>query len=132
MRLKIENVRASGRRTGWSKRVENVDESKENGYAFDGEFLPDRKEIEIPVGAIVIQKNPKGSVKNGYNEGKIYRVSEEGSLVDLHPEVEFNWRNDFLTFRDHVAEAINGVESSELSKYTNEELIAELKKRGKY
>ena len=104
VRLKIQNEIASGRRSGWTKLVTKVDVTKKNGYAFEGEFL-NECEHDLNEGDIVIQKNPEGSVKNGWSTGVCYRVTQNG-LERLH-ETTFDWREDFLSFRDFVAKALD-------------------------
>lgn len=100
-RISIENPVGSGRRQGWWKRVINVDTSKSNGYAFDGNFLGEG-EHDLPVGSILINKSPTGSVKRGSNEGNCYRVGE----TDLEFIGSFDWHDHFLSFRDLVSDAL--------------------------
>lgn len=130
VRIKIKNEINSGKRSGWTKHVTNVDMTKTNGYAFEGEFIPGGKEIELPVGAILIQKNPEGSVKNGWWEAEVFRLSEDGTLIDLAPDTKYDWKDDFLSFRDLVAEALEQEPPNPLAEFSDLELIEELERRG--
>jgi hypothetical protein len=98
-RVRISNSQASGRRTGWTKHVTSVDTTKNNGYAFEGEFLNDGLH-ELPVGAVLVSKDPAGSVKHARHEGSVGVVQEDGSIA-WQPCCD-NWREDFLLLRDAV------------------------------
>jgi len=105
VRTKIKNDMNSGRRKGWSKLVTSVDPSKNNGYAFEGEFLDDGKEYDLPVGSVVIQKHPEGSVKHAWESGHCYTLDGDGDLCytsDESGKESFDWHKEFLSFRDHV------------------------------
>jgi len=103
MRITYQKPTASGRRTGWAKHVTGVDQTKTNGYAFEGEFL-DVGESDLPLGAIVVEQYPTGSVRNGNPEGRIYRVTDEG-LREI--DEGYHWREQFLSLRDAVAKALS-------------------------
>ena len=107
VRIKIQNATNSGNRRGWTKLVTGVDKTKTNGYAFSGEFLPGDKEVDVPVGAVLVQQHPEGSVKHPWNSGHCYCVTESGELEQTHRE-DYDWSKDFLSFRDHVADVLNG------------------------
>ena len=137
-RVRIECPTASRRRTGWTKLVTSVDKSKSNGYAFEGEWLDDG-EYDLPVGAVVIAKAPGGSRSRPYDIGLCYRVTEDG-LVQTNEDAGqswehgHNWRESFLTFRDHVAEQLalmGDVEpTNPLAEYSDDEILAEARRRG--
>lgn len=101
VRIDLRNAVSSGRRQGWTKHVKAVDLQKTNGYAFQGPFLPDGQ-YDLPLGAVVIQKNPCGSVKNGGSLGVCFEVGEEG----LQEVLQMDWYTQFLSFRDAVAERL--------------------------
>lgn len=54
----------------WAKHIKVVDQSKTNGYAFDGDFLAVYAEHKLPVGALVIEVCDR----NAY----LYRIAPEG------------------------------------------------------
>lgn len=105
VRTKIRNETNSGNRCGWSKHVTSVDATKTNGYAFIGDFLPDNTEIELPVGAVIVQKHPEGSVKHSWESGHVYRLGSDGDLYETNGK-SYNWRRDFVSFRDAVVRAL--------------------------
>ena len=94
---------ASGRRRGFLKHVVNVDPSYGDGYAFDGEFIPDGRETDLPIGGIVVRKSPMGSLKNPYDTWDWASVP--------FPDQSWHWSkqyrsSEFLAFRDDVALAL--------------------------
>lgn len=103
VRIKLEASTGSGRRRGWLKLVTAVDTSKKDGYAFAGEFLRDGTQ-DIPVGSIIVEQYPSGSVRNGTDKGDAMRVQADGTLLSF-AKTE-NWRKDFLDFRDAVGAAL--------------------------
>ena len=116
IRLKVSHQLASGNRKGWAKLVTSVDPSKDNGYAFAGEFLQER-EYDFREGDVVVRQTPEGSVKNRWNSGRVCVVRDkavpsplpEGKTADDYgPRLysvgkAYNWETEFLSFRDHVA-----------------------------
>ena len=134
IRFRPSAVRSSGRRESWMKHVTGCDASKTNGYAFDGDFLKASREVDLPVGAILIRVDPEGSVKNNWQSGHVFRLQADGELDEL-TEGNLDWRDDFLTIRDIVFAAISGEseESKEpanpLAGFSTEDLLAELRRR---
>jgi hypothetical protein len=117
VRFNVTTSAASGGRTGWMKHVTSVDLAKKDGYAFGGRFLNENEQYELPVGSIVIEKEPTGSVKNGSWEANIWRVVAtpqirgDGSPT-ANPHLELvnyykSWSKNFLDFRDEVAQELN-------------------------
>jgi hypothetical protein len=130
MRLKIEGYSTSGGRKSWFKSIDSVDLTKTNGYAFDGDFLLANTEVELPVGAVVIECVPTGSIKYSGKEGRAYVVDEKEEN-GLRLELEgYDWRKEFLSFRDSVAELVNNSEVNPLAEFSDEDLLAELESRG--
>lgn len=160
IRTKLIPHVASGKRESWFKHVTSVDKSVDNGYAFHGTFIPVRQEVELPVGAVVIECVPVGSVKHASKEGWIYVVTDtpsphgpDSASSKYQPhlrrlpqlDVAWDWRADFLSFRDRVAElveaakdvqddevaqAIETVHKVWLQSASDEQLLAECRKRG--
>lgn len=127
VRVRIENTRVSGNRKGWTKHVTAVDTSKDNGYAFEGDFVNDG-EHDLEVGAVLVSKDPAGSVKHGYHVGCCGVVQTDGGIKWV-TDREYKWREDFLSFRDLVAKHLNQ-EINPLADVSDEALIAEVKRRG--
>ena len=106
VRIVLKNETNSGNRRGWTKVVTSVDVTKSNGYAFGGRFINDG-ENDLEVGSVLIQKNPMGSVKHGYDVGVCLVVRPDGSLWQTHDGNGFRWLREFLSFRDHVAAVLS-------------------------
>jgi hypothetical protein len=106
VRVTIVNESNSGRRRGWTKWVQSVDKSKRNGFAFAGVFV-NESEIDLPVGAVLVQKNPQGSVKNGWDSAECFTLGSDGKLYRTCRSDEYKWDTHFLSFRDHVAEQVD-------------------------
>jgi hypothetical protein len=110
VRAKFKCTTASGNERSWLKLVTAVDITKKDGFAFSGEFLPLGKETDVPVGAIVVEKEPINSVKNRAYIANVYQVVLEPIDDVRNPNLEFltefKWRGDFLSFRDYVAELL--------------------------
>jgi len=143
MRVIFKKQSASGKRYSWAKKITSVDSSKENGYAFDGDFLK-QGENNLSIGDIIIEKYPVGSAKNGYNLGVVYKVAEATDDTIFENEKDywevtsrenmqiletFVWETEFLSFRDFVSSVLNNNKENELTKYTLEELEAEINRR---
>lgn len=103
VRVVLTNEHASGNRKGWTKLIKKIDMTKANGYAFEGDFLSDG-EHNLPIGGVLIQKNPGGSVKNGYSDGVCLVVRADGTLGTTGV---YDWKKEFLSFLDHVADRFN-------------------------
>jgi hypothetical protein len=137
VRIRPQVKTVSGNRKGWIKKVESVDPSKKDGYAFNGYFLNENAETDEEVGAVLLRVDPEGSQRRNYQTGHVLRVAGDGELIESTPS-NLNWRNDFLTIRDSVVTELdwkNKAEQNEhdhpgeLSTYTDEQIIEEAKKR---
>jgi hypothetical protein len=129
VRIRPSVETSSGRRKGWIKHVTACDSSKTNGYAFDGDFLDADREVELPIGAILVRVDPEGSVKNNWQSGHVLRLEADSSLSEL-TEGNPDWRNDFLSIRDIVCEALNTPPPNPLAEFSDEALLAEVRGRG--
>lgn len=130
VRIRPEVNTASGLRKGWIKHVKGVDETKSDGYAFDGDFLTGGREVELASGAILLRVDPEGSVQKGWKSGHVFRLEDDGSLTDL-TEKTLSWKLDFLTIRDIVAEALGAQgEQSPLAHVSDDDLLSEVHRRG--
>jgi len=90
---------ASGRRESWLKHVTSIDSTQKDGYAYVGDFLSEGQH-EIDSGSIVIECIPCGSVKNGYKEGLIYKVQDNGELKEISER--YDWKTESVSFRKEV------------------------------
>jgi len=111
----------------WAKVVEHVDTSKTNGFAFEGDFVKLNQLIEIEVPCWLLKFSDEGSVKYHEPVVALYRVNENGKLEE---KLRAEGRDWALQLRDRVAELINKEEKvNPLANYSDEELLAEIKRR---
>jgi len=126
VRIRPEVAHESGQRRGWVKQVTHVDTSSKNGYAFEGQFLGEGKETELPVGALLLHVDPAGSVNRSYKYATLTRLNEDGSEETI---TEGNWRTEKLTIRDAAADALSQAVEPDLSGISDDHLMKEVKKR---
>jgi hypothetical protein len=127
MIITLKTRYASGGRTNWYKIVTGTDSSKSNGYALLGDFVKSGIEVDIPIGAIIVEWIPGGSVNNPTATGYIYRMSADG-LIDV---ADYDYRTQFLSLRDHVTTLITDtpVADNPLAGYSIEELQTEINRK---
>lgn len=136
--ITIKTEYASGNRKSWWKVVTSIDASQRGGYAFDGEFLQEG-ERELPVGSLLLHVTHHGSAKNGYQDGNLFSVEADGTLREI--ATGLNWREQSVTLRkaaeeylkaqnEQVVEAAEAHVSTLLTSLTNDDLIAECRRRG--
>ena len=107
-KLNTEKVRISlpfskdERFKSWRKILTGIDKSKDNGYAFLGDFVSTfkNKDIELPIGTYLMVYDEVGSVKYHSPEVYVYRVDGEFQLTELFCSFSWNWA---LDLRDEVA-----------------------------
>lgn len=104
VRIVWERECASGRRTSWAKTVDAILANAEKGAKrFRGTYLSSGEETELLEGTLVLEVAPTGSVKNGSEEARLYRVDACAGLKRIaHGEGYLAWRNRFLTVLDLV------------------------------
>lgn len=135
----IKTEYASGNRKSWWKIVTGIDASQRGGYAFEGDFLQEG-ERELPIGSLLLHVTHCGSAKNGYQDGALYSVADsDGSLREIASGL--NWREQSVTLRkaaeeylkaqnEQTVEAAESHVSSLITSLTNDDLIAECRRRG--
>ena len=130
--VNIPSARDS-RKKHWAKALESVDTTKPNGYAFLGNWLRRGERAELTVGSYVLTYDEPGSMKNWYPAVKLYRVTPDGLEAVLEYEGEIGERSWALAVRDKIATILaesQGEAPNPLAGYSDEELIAELQRRG--
>jgi len=121
------------RKKAWAKVLESVDITKSNGYAFVGNWIRRGEKAELPIGSYVLTYDEPGSMKNWYPLVKLYRVTPDGLEVALEYEGNIRERSWALAVRDRIAEILaesRGETPNPLAAFGDEELIAELQRRG--
>ena len=113
----------------WARHVTSVDTTKTNGFAFDGEWLRVGGKAELPVGAIVLAYSEAGGRRKPCPIAKLFRLAANG---DFEVAAEAQGEDWALDLRDKAAALVNqcGKDGNPLAAFTDEELIAELRRRG--
>jgi hypothetical protein len=105
----FEIAKTDSRHKSWAKVVRKVDITKQDGYAFVGNFITaGRHEAEI--GSIIMHRYGVGSVKNHRVYIDVYRLTETGLKkldlsLDLYNRDMTGWA---LLLRDDLAKIVNG------------------------
>ena len=121
----------------WRKLLEKVDREQSNGFAFIGDWLRAGERAELEIGSIILAYDVVGSRKNWRPVVRLLKVGMEKDLDEI-----FRWEGNFrerswaLAVRDDIAAILaeeqgqEAPEESLASRLTDEELIAELERRG--
>jgi hypothetical protein len=103
VRMRIESVRSSGHRVGWTKHVTRINKEAKAGYVFEGEFLNDGTLYDLKPGSVLVQKRPAGSVRDNRWEGWVMKLCPDGTFEGIACG---DWFKDHLRLRDAAAEAL--------------------------
>ena len=124
------------RKKTWRKHLERVDREKTNGYAFIGNWLRAGERAELEIGSFILCYDEAGSMKNWYPVVRMFKVVENGLEEVYCWEGDVHERSWALAVRDDIAAILaeaRGQEPEEgslLASISDEELIAELERRG--
>ena len=124
------------RKKSWRKLLEKVDKEKANGYAFVGEWLKAGERAELEVGSFILCYDEAGSMKNWYPVVRLFKVLENGLEYAYRWEGSIRERSWALAVRDEIAAILAEAqgqepeEGSPLASISDEELIAEIRRRG--
>ena len=116
------------RHKNWAKVVDNVDNSKSSGWAFDGHFVASGGIQDVPAGSVLLVYGEKGSRASPQSHARVYTVNPDATL-SLEAEAKgAAWAR---TLRDPV-ERLLEVERDlyDLSHLPDEILVEELRSRG--
>lgn len=110
----------------WAKIVKSVDQSKSNGYAFVGDFINAEQKYELEIGTYIMQYG------EFYSETKVRLLQVTADGLQQIKEWDGLDKSDWaLSCRDEIAELISQKQNiNPLEKFSNEELLAELQRRG--
>jgi len=123
------------RRKHWAKLVTNVDQSKSDGWAFDGEFIADGGIQDVDAPAVLLAYGEKGSRTNPTSEARVYVVNTDATLTLRQTATGRAWAR---TLRDTVADLVasdipfspaSAEWDSSLMGYSTEALRHELDRR---
>jgi len=127
------------RKKTWRKLLTQVDKTKANGYAFIGNWLRAWERAELEMGSFILCYDEPGSVKNWYPVVRVFKVVENGLEKVYRWEGNFGERSWALAVRDDIAAILAEAQGQEpqepeegslLARFSDEELIAELERRG--
>ena len=124
------------RKKTWRKLLTNVDREQSNGYAFVGEWLKAGERAELEVGSFILCYDEAGSMKNWYPVVRMFKVVENGLEEAYRWEGSIRERSWALAVRDAIATILAEAQGQEpeevspLASISDEELIAELERRG--
>jgi hypothetical protein len=123
------------RHKNWAKVIDNVDETKSSGWAFDGEFIAAGGIQDVPVGSIVMVYGERGSRANPQIEARVFVANGDGTLSHEQSATGRAWAR---TLRDRVSELLARKEESppsglawdvDLMRYGDDAIIEELRRR---
>ncbi len=124
------------RRKNWAKVVHNVDPSKANGWAYEGDFIAVGGIQDIAIGSVVLVYGERGSRSNPVPEAAVFTANGDGTLSR---HFEARGRAWARTLRDDVERLLDDavdrpIEQLEwgpqLSRYSDEALLHEIQRRG--
>lgn len=99
--INLEHIGDPKKGKQWSKYVKSIDEGKNNGFAFQGDFLREG-EVELPTGATVLRVGFLGSWKNGCLKAEVDKVTAEG----LKEVKRFDYSGQFVSLKKCVQESL--------------------------
>ena len=123
------------RHKNWAKVIDNVDETKSSGWAFDGEFIAAGGIQDVPVGAIVMVYGERGSRANPQIEARVFIANGDGTLSHEQSATGRAWAR---TLRDRVSELLlqnterplRGLEwDADLMRYSDDAIVEEYRRR---
>jgi hypothetical protein len=123
------------RHKNWAKVIENVDDSKSSGWAFDGEFIAAGGIQDVPVGSIVMVYGERGSRANPQIEARVFVANGDGTLSHQQSATGRAWAR---TLRDKVSELLAEAADAplaglawdpEIMRYSDEAIIEEVRRR---
>ncbi len=125
------------RKKSWRKLLTEVDREQSNGFAFKGEWLRAGERAELEVGSFILCYDEAGGMKNWYPVVRTFKVGVENDLEEVyHWEGNVRERSWALAARDEIATILAEEQEQQpegesmLARIPDEELIAELERRG--
>lgn len=124
------------RHKNWAKIIENVDDSKSSGWAFDGEFIASGGIQDVPVGSIVMVYGERGSRANPQIEAQVFVANGDGTLSHEQTATGRAWAR---TLRDKVSELLDQAADAppagldwqpEIMRYSDAAIVEEVRRRG--
>ena len=126
IKVRIEKTYESGKRKSWHKALISIDDTKKNGYAFLGDFLPEG-EKELPLNTVILEVYPTGSVARSGQSAILSLVQADGSLLE---QCDLDWRKENISIKNMAKELLKQ-KINPLANYSIAELRAEINRREK-
>ncbi len=122
--------------THWAKWVDGVDNTKDTGYAFVGTFIKDgTQDIDLSRPRVILVASVTGSRANNHTDYAVLVLNTDGSLTKTDIADSDKLRGWALRLRQPIADLLNELSLAEpespLAGYSDEELLAELQRRGR-
>lgn len=86
----------------WSKHLTHVDSAKKDGYAFEGEFISGK--VELEPGQYILSYGESGSSKHHYPLATLYRLDDSLTEIYTKNHLDIHWA---LDIRDDIAKIVN-------------------------
>lgn len=121
----LESTRYNG---GWIKEITGLDKSKNNGYSLIGSFKGKSGDT-YEVGHLYLDCDIRGSRKNQFKHYKLFTIKSDGAVKEIaYQEDARDWA---INLWDAVEQFLDSDEKDNpLEVFPDEELIAEMKRRG--
>ena len=112
----------------WTKRLTAVNRELTTGYAFEGQFVKGKAELEV--GSYILCFGREGSVKHNHPVVELYRVNDKAEVIEPVYKKECDTEMWALEVRDEIASIVNKAEAvNPLAEFTIEQLEAEIARR---
>lgn len=119
----------------WAKVVNDVDETKASGWAFEGDFIAAGGIQDVPANSVILVYGEKGSRANPQTEAQVFVANADGTLTHHASAKGRAWAR---TLRDPVEDLLATLQERpiesfdwrpELMRYTDDALREELDRR---
>lgn len=124
----LEKINASKYNGGWTKTITGLDKTKNNGYSLKGEFVTVHKGLNQLPDGLYLDNGKDGSRKNQTNNYTLFYI--KGDEIEIIKKIEDGGRDWALRLWDSIGEYFDRGEESLLVKFSDEEIIEEITKRG--
>jgi len=111
----------------WVKLLEEVDPEAKNGYGFRGRFLPQGRMADLEEGSYLLFYEEIGSRKHRKPIVSLLKVEPDGTLSTAAQAAGEDWA---FFLRGPAAAAVGAAKKNPLAEFSDDELIAELIRRG--
>ena len=112
---------APRRRTGHYLRLQEVDQTLKTAKALVGYYINPNVEIDLPVGAIIVQRRPGGTAKFSTSHWSYAFVPTQAEQWQWSPECT---EDRFITFRDNLTAALQFAPRDEANGYLPDPRLA--------